>query len=161
MFTLMSGGRTVEFLCDGDITLLLRRHVPWRPYREPPSGTVASITWLVGLAATTAIYLALWVGLSALPEAFLLPDWAAIPLTCALIAIIPFCTGLLSPSLVGIVIPLVGQVAGTLIFFSTPWFGGCCFSDLVHDSLTPLFAFFIVAPLFLVYIPFGVGRALR
>ena len=99
--------------------------------------------------------------LSALPEAFLLPDWAAIPLTCALIAIIPFCTGLLSPSLVGIVIPLVGQVAGTLIFFSTPWFGGCCFSDLVHDSLTPLFAFFILAPLFLVYIPFGVGRALR
>ena len=134
-----------------------RRHVPWHPYREPPSGMVASVTWPVGIVATTAIYLVLWVGLSALPD----PGWAAIPLTCVLIAIIPFCTGLLSPSLVAIVIPLVGHVAGTLIFFSTPRFGGGGFSNLVYDSLMPLFVFFIGAPLFLVYLPFAVGRALR
>ena len=116
-----------------------RRHVPWHPYREPPSGMIASMTWLVGIVATPATYLALWVGLSAFPD----PGWAAIPLACVLIAIIPFCTGLLSPSLVAIVIPLVGQVTGTLIFFSTPWFGGCCFSNLVYDSLMPLFVYFV------------------
>ena len=176
VFTAKSG-RTVEFIpwpsdvewapsywsiwaYDGslrDMMQFFRRHVPWHPYREPPSGMIASITFLVGIVATTAIYLALWVGLSALPD----PGWAAIPLACVLIAIIPFCTGLLSPSLVAIVIPLVGQVTGTLIFFSTPWFGGCCFSNLVYDSLMPLFVYFVGGPLFLVYLPFAVGRALR
>ena len=118
---------------------------------------IASMTWLVGIVATTATYLALWVGLLAFPD----PGWAAIPLACVLIAIIPFCTGLLSPSLVAIAIPLVGQVTGTLIFFSTPWFGCCCFSNLVYDSLMPLFVYFVGGPLFLVYLPFAVGRALR
>ena len=122
---------------------------------------VASITWIVGIVATTAIYLALWVGMSSLAQAFLIPDWAAIPITCVLIGVIPVCTGLLSPSSVVIVIPLVGQVASTLIFFSTPWFGNCCFSDLVYDGLTPLFVFFIAVPLFLVYLPFAIGRSLR
>ena len=145
---------------NGDVMQLFRCHVPWHPHSEPPSGMVALITWLVGIVAATAIYLALWVGLSALPEAFLFPDWAMISLTCVLIAIIPFCTGLLSPSSVAILIPLVGQVAGTLIFFSTPWFGSG-FSSLVYDSLTPLFVLFIGVPLFLVYLPFAVGRALR
>ena len=126
-------------------------------HTRPPSGMIASMTWLVGIVATTATYLALWVGLSAFPD----PGWAAIPLACVLIAIIPFCTGLLSPSLVAIVIPLVGQVTGTLIFFSTPWFGCCCFSNLVYDSLMPLFVYFVGGPLFFVYLPFAVGRALR
>ena len=135
------------------------RHLPWHPYREPPSGVIALIAWLVGIAGTAGIYLALWVGLSALEDALpSLPFYVGLPLTCVLMAVVPFCIGLLSPSWVAITIPLVGQVAGTLIWFTTP---SGDFSSLVYDSLTPLFALFIGVPLFLVYLPFSFGKALR
>ncbi len=139
------------------MTQFFRRHLPWLPYREPPSGAIALMVWLVSIVAAAMIYLAIWVGLSTLPES-VLTLWVGLPVTCVLLAVVPFGIGLLSPSLVAVVIPLVGQVAGTLLWLLTPWLG---YSDLVYDSMTPLFCLFIGVPLFLVYLPFSVGRALR
>ena len=136
----------------------LVRHTPWHLYHKRLSSILASIVLSTSFFVFIFYYLGLWAVMDAIESSLTyIPYWVALAFVAALIGLPPFVFGAFCPSPLCLFLPVVGDVIGSLIWWSSPWAN---FASLTYDGWGPIVMIMVIVPLTLVLLPAAIGRSL-